>query len=64
MEAEPLAKIKDVDVERFIWKNTVTRFGVPNVLISDNDLQFDSKVFKKYCFDLGIKNIYSTSAYP
>ena len=43
VEAEPLGNIKDVDVKRFIWKNIVTRFGVPNVLISDNGLQFVSK---------------------
>ena len=55
VEAEPLANIRDVDVKRFIWKNIVTRFGVPNVLISDNGLQFDSKTFKKYFSDLGIK---------
>ena len=50
-------------VKRFIWKNIVTRFRVPNVLISDNGLQFDSKAFRKYCSDLGIKNRYSTPAY-
>ena len=38
VEAEPLGNIKDVDVKGFIWKNIVTRFGVPNVLISDNGL--------------------------
>ena len=38
VEAEPLANIRDVDVKRFIWKNIITRFGVPHVLISDNDL--------------------------
>ena len=64
VEAEPLANIKDVDVKRFIWKNIVTRFGVPYVLILDNGLQFDRKAFRKYCSDLGIKNRYSTSAYP
>ena len=42
----------------------VTRFGVPYALISDNGLQFDSKAFKKYCSDLGIKNRYSTPIYP
>ena len=63
VEAEPLANIKDVDVKRFIWKNIVTRFGVPYVLISDNGLQFDSKIFRKYYSDLGIKNRYSTLAY-
>ena len=64
VKIESLANIKDVDVKRFIWKNIVTRFGVPHVLISDNGLQFDSKAFRKYCSDLGIKNRYSTSAYP
>ena len=64
IEAEPLANIRDVDVKRFIWKNIVTRFGVPHTLISNNGLQFDSKAFMQYCSDLGIKNRYSTSAYP
>ena len=64
VKAEPLAHIRDVDVKRFVWKNIVTRFGVPHVLISDNGLQFDSKMFKKYCGELGIINRYSTPAYP
>ena len=34
------------------------------MLISDNGLQFDSKAFRKYCSDLGIKNRYFTPAYP
>ena len=38
VETEPLANIRDADVKRFIWKNIITRFGVPNVLISDNGL--------------------------
>ena len=38
VEAEPLTNIKDMDAKRFIWKNIVTRFGVPHVLISDNGL--------------------------
>ena len=64
VEAEPLANIRGVDVKRFIWKNIITRFRVPHTLISDNGLQFDSKAFKKYCCDLGIKSRYSTPAYP
>ena len=64
VKAKPLANIKDVDAKRFIWKNIVTRFGVPHVLISDNCLQFDSKMFRRYCGELGITNRYSTPAYP
>ena len=37
---------------------------MPNALISNNGLQFDSKAFRKYCSNLGIKNRYSTLAYP
>ena len=29
MEAEVLANIKDVEVKQFVWKNIITRFGVP-----------------------------------
>ena len=34
------------------------------MLISDNSLQFDSKMFRRYCGELGITNRYSTPAYP
>ena len=64
VEVEPLANIKDVDVKRFMWKNIVTQFRVPHTLISDNGLQFDSKAFRRYYCELGIKNRYSTLAYP
>ena len=37
-EAEALANIRDVDVKKFLWKNIITRFGVPDTLISDNGL--------------------------
>ena len=64
VEAKPLANIRDVDAKRFIWKNTITRFGVSRTLISDNGLQFDNKSFRRYYCDLGITNKYSTPAYP
>lgn len=64
VEAEALANIRDVDVKKFVWKNIATRFGVPQVLILDNGLQFDSKDFWEYCNNLGIVNRYSSPAYP
>ena len=60
VEVEPLANIRDVDAKRFVWKNIVTQFGISRTLISDNGLQFDSKAFRRYCYDLGITNRYST----
>ena len=48
VKVEALANIMDVDVKRFVWKNIVTRFGVPWTLVSNNGLQFDSKAFREY----------------
>ena len=63
-EAEALANIRDVDVKKFVWRNIVMRFGVSDSLISDNGLLFDSRAFREFCNNLGIKNRYSTPAYP
>ena len=63
-ETKALTNIRDVDVKKFVWRNLVTRFGVPDSLISDNGLQFESRAFCEFCSDLGIKKKYSTSAYP
>ena len=64
VEADPLANIRVMDAKRFIWRNIVTRFRVPYTLISNNDLQFDSKAFRRFCGELGIRNGYSTPTYP
>uniref|UniRef100_A0A2N9IX95 Uncharacterized protein n=1 Tax=Fagus sylvatica TaxID=28930 RepID=A0A2N9IX95_FAGSY len=64
VEAEPLANIRDKDSIKFVWKNIITRFGIPKTIISDNGTQFTSKPFTKYCSELGIKNVYSSPAYP
>lgn len=64
IKAEPLSNIRDMDAKKFIWKNIVTRFRIPRTLTLDNELQFDSKAFRRYCYELGIRNKYSTFAYP
>ena len=64
VEAEPLSNIWDIDAKKFVYKNIITRFGIPHTLISNNGLQFDSKAFRRYYYELGIRNKYSTLAYP
>ena len=59
-----LENIQDMDVKKFVWRNIVTRFGVPESLVLDNGLQFDSRAFHKFCGSLSITNRYSTLAYP
>ena len=50
--------------KRFVWKNIVCRFGIPQAIIVDNGPQFDSSAFKDFCAELHIKNLYSTPRYP
>ena len=37
VEAEPLANIRDKDSIKFIWKNIITRFGIPDYHLGQRD---------------------------
>ncbi|RVW16112.1 Transposon Tf2-12 polyprotein [Vitis vinifera] len=56
VKAEAYASIKDKDVTKFVWKNIVCRFGIPQVIIADNGPQFDSIAFRNFCSELNIRN--------
>ena len=64
IEADAFESIKDRDVTRFIWKNIVYRLGIPRSIVSDNGLQFDSRVYRDFGQELKIRNLYSTPRYP
>lgn len=55
IEAESLACISGRHVMKFIWKNIITRFRIPEVLISDNGLQFAENPFLSWCVGKGIE---------
>ena len=64
VEAKPLANITQQNVTNFVWKNIICRFGVPKVVVSDNERQFDNALFKDFCEHFGIQNHYSSPTYP
>ena len=64
VEIEAYDSIKDKDVSKFIWKNIVCRFGIPQAIVADNGPQFDSIAFITFYSELKIKNMYSTPCYP
>ena len=64
MEAEAYASIKDKDVTKFVWKNIICRFGIPQTIIANNGPQFDNTTFRNFCSELNIWNSYSTPRYP
>ncbi|XP_057732944.1 uncharacterized protein LOC130948256 [Arachis stenosperma] len=64
IEAEPLASISSSNCRKFMWRQVVTRFGIPEVVISDNGTQFTDKKFMKFLNGLGIKQRFSSVEHP
>nr|XP_009387990.1 PREDICTED: uncharacterized protein LOC103974826 [Musa acuminata subsp. malaccensis] len=54
VEAEPLATITEQQMEKFVWRNLVTRFGLPKTIITDNGPQFAGRRFREFCANHGI----------
>uniref|UniRef100_A0A2N9GDQ3 Uncharacterized protein n=1 Tax=Fagus sylvatica TaxID=28930 RepID=A0A2N9GDQ3_FAGSY len=64
VEAEPLATITEKNIQNFVWKAVICRFGIPRVLASDNGKQFDNPRFRQFSQELGIHNHYSSPGHP
>ncbi|KZV35137.1 hypothetical protein F511_06843 [Dorcoceras hygrometricum] len=64
VEAEPLARISEREVIKFLWQNVVCRFGIPQALISDNGTQFSGSKVKEWCRQLSIKQFFTSVGNP
>ncbi|XP_064987296.1 uncharacterized protein LOC135626034 [Musa acuminata AAA Group] len=64
VEVEPLATIMEHQIERFVWRNLVTWFGLPKTIITDNGPQFAGRRFREFCTSHGIQLRFSSVAYP
>nr|KYP52107.1 Uncharacterized protein K02A2.6 [Cajanus cajan] len=64
IEAEPVATISAEKVRAFLWKNVVCRYGVPQVLVSDNGTQFASARVRDFCGQVGIGMIFTSVEHP
>ena len=64
VEVESLATITSRKVEKFIWQNIITRFGLPRVLTVDNGTQFDCATLRNYLEDFKIAVAYSSVCNP
>ena len=62
-EVEAVRTIPAGSAIKFI-KGLMSRFGVPNRIITDNGSQFTSNLFKTYCAYLGTQICYASVAHP
>jgi len=64
MEAESLTAITARNVQNFVWKNIVCRFGLPQIIITDNGRQFTDRTLAEFYEKLHIKRITSSVEHP
>lgn len=64
VEVEPLVHTTTADVDRFIWKNIISRFGVPYATVLDNPIQFVAEAIIALCKEHNICFFNSIVAYP
>lgn len=48
IEAEALAEISVHNILRYYKRNMLTRFGVPQALVTDNDTQFTNRKIQEF----------------
>jgi hypothetical protein len=63
VEAKPVTLADATAAVNFI-KGIVFRFGVPNSIVTDNDISFTSREFKDYCEGMGIILQFASVAHP
>lgn len=59
-----LKGITTKDVKSFIWKNLITRFGVPQSIVFDNDPQFETPILRTWLSDQGIRSNFASVDRP
>ncbi|XP_019159717.1 PREDICTED: uncharacterized protein LOC109156335 [Ipomoea nil] len=64
VETEPLATITEYQCRRFLWKRVISRFGLPEHIVSDNGRQFDCQAFIDFCRRHEIRHTKVSVAYP
>ncbi|CAJ2629814.1 unnamed protein product [Trifolium pratense] len=64
VEAEPLSDITSLRVLRFFKRNVLARFGIPQVVVTDNGTQFTDKYFQAFLVALGTKQHFTSVEHP
>ncbi|XP_019414570.1 PREDICTED: uncharacterized protein LOC109326333 [Lupinus angustifolius] len=64
IEAEALATITSANIQKFTWRNIITRFGIPSAIVTDNGTQFANRKFQALLLGLHIKQHFTSVEHP
>ncbi|XP_059432644.1 uncharacterized protein LOC132165945 [Corylus avellana] len=63
-EAEALVNIIANNIEKFLWKSVICRYGIPHAIVTDNGKQFDCESFRDWCAGLHVRQYFSSPGHP
>ncbi|GAU50817.1 hypothetical protein TSUD_410870, partial [Trifolium subterraneum] len=64
IEAEHLAKISASNILRFFKRDVLARFGIPQVVVTDNGTQFTNKKFQEFLATIGTTQHFTSVEHP
>ncbi|GAU46380.1 hypothetical protein TSUD_280790 [Trifolium subterraneum] len=64
VEAEPLLEITSFRILRFFKRDILCRFGIPQVVVTDNGTQFTDKTFHEFLAKINSKNHFTSVMHP
>ncbi|KAK2427943.1 hypothetical protein QL285_026492 [Trifolium repens] len=64
VEAEPLANIIVFNILRFFKRDVLARFGIPQVVVTDNGTQFTDKKFREFLVAINTKQRFTSVEHP
>ena len=64
VEVEAMKGITTNDVKGFIWKNLITRFGMPKSIVFDNRPQFETPKLREWLAEQDIKAHFASVSHP
>ena len=64
IEAKPLSPIMAAQARKFVWWNIFTRFGIPESLIMDNEMQFANRKFWDFLSSYTVRHHFTSVEHP
>lgn len=64
IEVNSLAKIITKQVVQFLWESIMCKYGIQQILVTDNGKQFNNEEFRKYCTENETQLRFTSMTYP
>jgi hypothetical protein len=64
VEAKPVTNITSTTIKKFFWQNIICCYDVPQQIMVDSAMYFDSDIFMDFCHQVRIKVVFTSVYHP